>query len=69
LASEACERGSFLHTVASTITKEAFSHLDAPPLVIGARDWITPPAELETLFFPQAEWISAALQPYVSSMK
>lgn len=69
LASDACERGSFLHTVASTITKEAFYSLDAPPLVIGARDWITPPAELETLFFPQQEWILAALQPYLSSTK
>ncbi|MCU0512659.1 MAG: thiamine pyrophosphate-dependent enzyme [Anaerolineae bacterium] len=57
LASDACERGSFLHTMASHISQVAFSHLDAPVAVVGARNWITPPAELEEAFFPQKEWI------------
>ena len=30
LASDACERGSFLHTMASNITQLAFDYLDAP---------------------------------------
>lgn len=52
LASDACERGSYLHTMASTITRLAFDELDAPPVVLGARNWITPPDEIEEAFFP-----------------
>ena len=52
LASDACERGSFLHTMASTINTLAFDELDAPPVVLGARNWITPPDEVEEAFFP-----------------
>jgi 2-oxoisovalerate dehydrogenase E1 component len=25
--------------------------------VVGARNWITPPAEMEDIFFPHKEWI------------
>ncbi|MGM0675100.1 MAG: alpha-ketoacid dehydrogenase subunit beta, partial [Spirochaetota bacterium] len=57
LVSDACERGSFLHTVASNITQAAFDALDAPPAVVGSRNWITPAAEMEETFFPQPEWI------------
>jgi 2-oxoisovalerate dehydrogenase E1 component len=57
LASDACERGSFMHTMASNLTQLAFDHLDGPPVVVGARNWITPPAELEDMFFPTKEWI------------
>lgn len=57
LASDACERGSFLHTMASNISQLAFDYLDAPVAVVGARNWITPPANMEALFFPGPEWI------------
>jgi 2-oxoisovalerate dehydrogenase E1 component len=52
LASDACERGSFLHTMGSTINTLAFDELDAPPVVLGAKNWITPPDEVEEAFFP-----------------
>lgn len=52
LASDACERGSILHTYASRIAQAAFDDLDAPPIVLGARNWITPPDEIEESFFP-----------------
>ncbi|HUX13071.1 MAG TPA: transketolase C-terminal domain-containing protein, partial [Spirochaetia bacterium] len=61
LASDACERGSFLHTVANTLSELAFDYLDAPPVVLGSRNWITPAAEMEDEFFPQAEWIIDAI--------
>jgi 2-oxoisovalerate dehydrogenase E1 component len=61
LASDACERGSFLHTMASNISQLAFDYLDAPTVVVGARNWITPPAELEESFFPQKEWLLDAI--------
>ena len=57
LASDACERGSYLHTVAANMTQLAFDYLDGPPAVVGSRNWITPAAEMEELFFPQKEWI------------
>jgi 2-oxoisovalerate dehydrogenase E1 component len=57
LGSEAVERGCFMHNVAANITRLAFDLLDAPPVVIGSRNWITPAAELEEIFFPQKEWI------------
>jgi 2-oxoisovalerate dehydrogenase E1 component len=52
LTSDACEQGSYLHTMASTISQLAFDELDAPPIVLGAKNWITPPDELEDAFFP-----------------
>lgn len=57
LVSEAVERASFMHTMASNISQLAFDYLDAPPAVVGARNWITPAAEMEDMFFPQKEWL------------
>jgi 2-oxoisovalerate dehydrogenase E1 component len=61
IVSDACERASFSHTVASNISQFVFDYLDAPIAVIGSRNWITPAAEMETLFFPQKEWIIDAI--------
>ncbi len=65
LASDASERGSYLHTVASNLGRLAFDYLDGPPVVVGARNWITPPAEMEDLFFPQKEWIIDAVHEQI----
>jgi 2-oxoisovalerate dehydrogenase E1 component len=61
LSSDACERGSFLHTVASNVQTLAFDWLDAPVAVVGARNWITPAAEQEESFFPQPGWLVDAV--------
>jgi 2-oxoisovalerate dehydrogenase E1 component len=61
LASDACERGSILKDMAQTVSELAFDYLDAPPVVIGARNWITPAYELEDSFFPQPEWFLDAI--------
>jgi 2-oxoisovalerate dehydrogenase E1 component len=61
LVSDAAERGSFLHTVASNIQTFAFDYLDAPVAVVGSRNWITPAAEMEELYFPQTNWIIDAI--------
>ena len=55
ISSDATARGSFLNDLARNITDLAFDDLDAPPAVLGSRDWITPAYELEYAFFPQAE--------------
>ena len=65
LASDACERGCFLHTMASRISQAAFERLDAPVTVVGARNWITPAAEMEEAFFPQKDWILDAIHEHV----
>jgi 2-oxoisovalerate dehydrogenase E1 component len=61
LVSDACERGSHLNDFARNITELAFDFLDAPPVVVGARNWITPAHELEKFFFPQPDWIIDAI--------
>ena len=43
--------------MASNVSQMAFDSLDAPVAVVGARNWITPAAEMEDSFFPQKEWI------------
>ena len=57
LVSDACARGSYMNDVARNITEMCFDDLDAPPIVVGARNWITPPFEFDEYFFPQASWI------------
>jgi len=54
VASDACERGSYLHTIAGQLSQIAFDELDAPVCVVGSPNWIVPPAELEEAYFPQA---------------
>ncbi|HEX2394173.1 MAG TPA: transketolase C-terminal domain-containing protein, partial [Bacteroidales bacterium] len=61
LTSDACSRGSFLRDMASNITEMAFDYLDAPPVVVGSRNWITPAYEMEEYFFPQPSWILDAI--------
>ena len=61
LASDACERGSHIKDLAHSITELCFDYLDAPPVVVGSRNWITPAFELEDFFFPQADWIIDAI--------
>jgi len=61
LASDACERGSALNHIARNITEFAFDYLDAPPVVIGAPNEISPCPELENFYYPQAQWILDAI--------
>ena len=69
LASDACARGSFLDEVAKNITTLAFDYLDAPPAVVGAQNWITPPFEYDKYFFPQKEWILDAINEKIMPLK
>lgn len=61
ISGDASARGSFLRELASNIAELAFDYLDAPPMVVGSRNWITPAYELEEYFFPQASWIVDAI--------
>lgn len=57
LVGDACERNSVMKDMAANIAEFAFDYLDAPPVVYGSRNWITPAFELEKYFFPQPDGI------------
>jgi 2-oxoisovalerate dehydrogenase E1 component len=69
LASDAVERGNILHTMASRVAQLAFDDLDAPPVVVGARNWITPPDEVEDSFFPFPQDILDAVHEHILPLK
>jgi len=69
LACEAVERGGVMQTVAANLTQLCFDDLDAPPVVVGSRNWITPAAELEALFFPQPDWLLDAIHERIVPLR
>ena len=69
LVCDAVERGCVMQTVAASLTQLCFDDLDAPPVVVGSRNWITPAAELETLFFPQPAWLLDAIHERILPLK
>jgi 2-oxoisovalerate dehydrogenase E1 component len=69
LTSDASARGSFLKEMAQTITELAFDYLDAPPVAVGSRNWITPAYEMEQYFFPQPEWLIDAVHERIMPLK
>jgi len=69
LASDASSRGSFLKDMAQTITELSFDYLDAPPAVVGSRNWIIPAFEMEEFFFPQPDWILDAIHQKIVPLK
>jgi 2-oxoisovalerate dehydrogenase E1 component len=69
LVSDASQRGSFLNDLAQNICEMAFDSLDAPPVVVGARNWIVPAHEMESFFFPQKEWIVDAIHEKIVPLK
>lgn len=69
IAGDASARGSFLNDLAANITDLAFDYLDAAPVVLGSRNWITPCHELEEAFFPQPEWFLDAINEKMLPLK
>ncbi|MFW5877601.1 MAG: alpha-ketoacid dehydrogenase subunit alpha/beta [bacterium] len=61
ISGDANSRGAYLNDMAQKITDLAFDYLDAPAVVVGARNWIVPAHELENYYFPQPEWIIDAI--------
>ncbi|MFC2090382.1 thiamine pyrophosphate-dependent enzyme [Bacteroidota bacterium] len=69
IAGDANARGSFLNDLATNISELAFDYLDAPPVVVGSRNWIIPAYELEDEFFPQPSWILDAIHQKIVPLK
>lgn len=69
LVSDASSRGSYLKDMAANIAELAFDDLDAPPVVVGSKNWIVPAHELEDFFFPQVQWILDAIHEKIIPLK
>ena len=69
LTSDAVTRGSILNDMAENISRLAFDYLDAPPIVVGARNWITPAFEYDHEYAPQPEWYIDAIHENFFSLK
>lgn len=69
LVTDSSERGSYLQTVAANLGRLAFDWLDAPPVVVGSRNWITPPAEMEEYYFPQVDSIIDTIHEQILPLK
>ena len=69
LVNEAVERGNVMHNIAANLTQLAFDYLDAPPVIIGSNNWVSPAAELESKFFPQSSWILDSIHERIMPLK
>lgn len=69
IAGDASARGSFLNDLAANIADLCFDYLDAAPVVLGSRNWITPCHELEEAFFPQPSWFLDAINEKMVPLK
>ena len=69
LISDACERGSHMNDFARNITEFCFGYLDAPPVVVGASNGISPCPELEHYYYPQASWVLSAVHQKILPLK
>ncbi len=69
LVSDACERGSHMNDFARNITEFCFGYLDAPPVVVGASNGISPCPELEHYYYPQPSWILSAVHQKILPLK
>jgi 2-oxoisovalerate dehydrogenase E1 component len=65
---DAVERRSVVQTVAANLAQISFDDLDAPTVVLGSRNWITPAPELEAMFFPQPEWLIDAIHERIQPL-
>lgn len=68
LVTEATERGSFMQTVASRIMLHCFEYLDAPPVVVGSPNWITPAPEVVDQYYPTVEGIVDVIATHITSL-
>ncbi|MBQ5997506.1 MAG: dehydrogenase, partial [Bacteroidales bacterium] len=69
IAGDATARGSYLNDLAANIADFCFDDLDAAPVVLGSRNWITPCHELEDAFFPQPSWFLDAINEKMVPLK
>ncbi|ORC36212.1 dehydrogenase [Marispirochaeta aestuarii] len=65
---DACERGGYAKTIAANISEFCFEELDAPPVSLGAHNWVSPCPELEKYFFPSKQMILDAVHERIKPL-
>jgi len=58
-----------MHNVAANLTQMAFDYLDAPAAIVGSHNWVSPAAEHEKEYFPQASWILDTIHERIMPLK
>ena len=66
---EGFERSNYMKNVAQNLTELAFDYFDAPPVVVGARNWMMPGSEYEKYIYPQVEDILSAINEKIMPLK
>ncbi len=69
IVGEGAERGSFMKEIASNVTEFVFDSLDAPPIVVGARNLSVYPREAAKEYVPAAETIVDAVHQKIMPLK
>ncbi|CRX36907.1 / / 2-oxoisovalerate dehydrogenase subunit beta / 390077:392560 Reverse [Candidatus Hepatoplasma crinochetorum] len=69
LINEGFERMNFMKAVSANLTEFAFNYLDAPPAVLGARNWIMPGADYEKYIYPQVDDILSTIDGKIIKLK
>ena len=65
IVGEACSRCSTMSEMASQITLMAFDYLDAPPVVVGSKNWVAPLGAQEEAYYPQVSTILDAVEQLI----
>ncbi len=65
IVGEACSRCSIMSEMASQITLMAFDYLDAPPVVVGSKNWVAPLGVQEEAYYPQVSTILDAVDQLI----
>jgi 2-oxoisovalerate dehydrogenase E1 component len=69
IVGEGTERGSVMRDIASGIAEFAFDHLDAPPIALGARNWIRPASVYKGYYYPTASAILDVIHQRILPLK
>jgi 2-oxoisovalerate dehydrogenase E1 component len=69
IVGEGTERGSVMRDIASGIAEFAFDHLDAPPIALGARNWIRPASVYKGYYYPTAAAILDVIHQRILPLK
>ncbi len=69
IVGDSAERASFMYDIASNIGDFCFDELDAPPVVVGAKNRVLPVGESAKEIFPSAETILDAIHQKILPLK
>ena len=69
IVGDSAERGSLMRDIASNIGDFCFDELDAPPVVVGAKNRVIPTCEIAKAHFPDVTMILDAIHQKILPLK